>query len=305
MIFSFLHPEYLLLLLIIPFFFLIHLFSLENKKKFALKFANFNAISKIEGVDFFSRSIVPLFLNLLIFLLIVLSVSGFTLHVSRQSSSFSFVLTIDNSQSMLADDFSPSRLAVAKQVAKNFVDIVPGISIGVVSFSGNSVIEQGMTQDKNEIKSAIDNIELSGVFGTDLYEAIITSANLLKGEENKAIILLSDGQINVGTIDQAVDYAIDEDVIIHTIAMGTKGGGRTDYSISKLDEDSLRSISYMTGGNYSTVETQQALTQSFAEILKITKKRVSIDTSGYLILIAIILFAIKFFLDNTKYFYFP
>jgi len=305
MIFSFSHPEYLFLLLIIPFFFLIHFFSLENRKKFALKFANFNAISRIEGVEFFSKSITPLLLNLFIFLLIVLAVSGLTLHVSKQSSSFSFVITIDNSQSMLADDFSPNRLAVAKEVAKNFVDTVPGVNIGVVSFSGSSRIEQDMSQDKSEIKNAIDNIGLSGVFGTDLYEAVITSANLLKGEENKAIILLSDGQINVGTIDQAIDYAIDEDVIIHTIAMGTKEGGRTDYAISKLDEDSLKSISYMTGGNYSTAETPEALAQSFAEISKFTKKRVSIDVSRYLILFAILLFSLKFFLENTKYFHFP
>ncbi len=306
MIFSFSHPLYLFLLFIIPIFFLIHFLSLKNRKKVALKFANFDAISRIQGVDFFSKNIILLLLSLFIILLMVLAVSGLTFHISKQSSSFSFVIAIDNSQSMQADDFSPNRLTVSKQVAKDFVDTIPyGADIGVVSFSGSSYIEQDISQDKNEIKNAIGNIELSGFGGTDLYEAVITSTNLLKNKENKAIVLLSDGQINVGTIEQVIDYAIGDDVIVHSIAIGTKEGGKTDYAISKLDEDSLKSLSYMTGGNYFTAETKDALAESFAEILKLTKKKVSIKVSDYLILFAVILFAIKFFLENTKYFYIP
>ena len=110
-------------------------------------------------------------------------------------------------------------------VAKDFVDAIPyEINIGVVSFSGSSYIEQDVSLDKSDIKNAIGNIELSGFGGTDLYEAVITSTNLLENEENKAIVLLSDGQINVGTIGDAIDYANENDVIIHTIAMGTKEG---------------------------------------------------------------------------------
>ena len=185
MIFSFSHPLYLFLLFIIPIFFLIHFLSLKNRKKVALKFANFDAISRIQGVDFFSKNIILLLLSLFIILLMVLAVSGLTFHISKQSSSFSFVIAIDNSQSMQADDFSPNRLTVSKQVAKDFVDTIPyGADIGVVSFSGSSYIEQDISQDKNEIKNAIGNIELSGFGGTDLYEAVITSTNLLKNKEN-------------------------------------------------------------------------------------------------------------------------
>ncbi len=304
MIFSFSHPQYLFLLFIIPIFFMIHFFSLGNRKRVALKFANFDAIARIQGVDFFSKNIVILSLSLLIIFSMVLAVSGLNVQVSKESSSFSFVIAIDASESMEADDFYPNRIAVAKQTAIDFINEAPEIRVGIVSFSGNAYIDQDMSEDKVEVKNAINNIKIGGWGGTDLYEAVITSANLLEDEEYKAIILLSDGQINVGKLDDIIDYAQKKDVIIHSIAIGTKEGGRTTYAISKLDEDSLKSVSYNTGGDYFLAENKEALSQSFLDILKLTKKKVSIRLSDYLVLFAIALFAIEFFLANTKYFNF-
>lgn len=306
MIFSFSHPQYLFLLFSIPIFFLIHFFSLSNRKKIALKFANFDAISKVEGVDFFSKNIFILFLSLIIVSSMILAVSGLTFHTFKESTSFSFVIAIDHSQSMQADDFFPDRLTVSKQVAKDFIDTIPyETEIGIVSFSGSSYIRQDMSQDKSGTKNAIDKIELSQFGGTNIYEAVITSTNLLRNQENKTIILLSDGQINSGTIEDVTDYANKNDVIIHTIAIGTKEGGTTEYTISKLDEETLQTISEVTGGDYFVAETSEALTESFGKILNLTKKKVSIELFNYLITIAIILFIIKFFLTNTRYFPLP
>ena len=306
MIFSVSHPQYLFLLFVIPLFFLIHFFSLSNRKKGALKFANFEAIAKIRGVDFFSKNIVIFILSVLIVSLMILAISGLNFNTTKESSSFSFVIAIDSSQSMQANDFLPDRLTASKQVAKNFVDTIPyGANIGVISFSGSSYIEQDLLQDKSEVKTAIGNIELSGFGGTDLAEAIITSTNLLENEENKAVILLSDGQINVGTIEDAVDYANDNNIIVHTIAIGTKEGGQTAYAISKLDEDSLRSIAYMTGGNYSSAETKEALVESLGSILQLTKQKVSINLSNYLILLSIFFLILRFLLTNTRYISLP
>ncbi len=303
MIFSFTHPQYLFLLFIIPLFFIIHFYSLSNRKRVALKFANFDAISRIQGIDFFSKNIVILFLSLFIIALMIFAVSGLTVQIFKQSSSFSFVVIIDASESMGADDFKPDRITVAKQTAIDFVDEATlGVKIGVVSFAGSAYIEQDITEDKMEVKNTINKIEVEGWGGTDLYEAVITSTNLLEDEEHKAIILLSDGQINVGKIEDIIDYANKKDVIINSIAMGTKQGGKTLYAISKLDEDSLKSVAYNTGGNYFLAENKETLSQSFLDVLKLTKTKVSIRLFNYLILFAIILFVINFFLSNTRYF---
>ncbi|MBU0894021.1 MAG: VWA domain-containing protein [Nanoarchaeota archaeon] len=304
--FTFSHPQYLFFLFALPLLFFIHFLSLSNRKKVALRFANFEAISKIQGVDFFSKNVVTLFLNLFIVFFLILAVSGLTMHVLKEASSFSFVIAIDSSQSMEADDLYPNRLDVSKQTAVEFLETIPfGSKIGIISFSGSSYIEQDLTEDKIELTNAIGSIQLSGFGGTDLYEAVITGSNLLKNEDSKAIILLSDGQINVGTIDDSIDYAHKNDVIIHSIAIGTQEGGMANYAISKVDEDSLKSIAYNTGGSFFSVETGEELSESFLAISSLTEKKVAIGLASYLLVFAIVLFVIQFFLSNTRYLNLP
>jgi len=300
--FSFAHPQYLFFLFSIPLIIFIHFLSLGSKKKRALTFANFDAISKIEGVDFFSKNVIILFLNILIVTALIFAISGLTFHTFMESSSFSFVLALDSSQSMEADDFLPSRIVIAKEKAMEFIDSAPvDVKIGLISFSGGSKIEKDLTKRKDELKHAMNSIGIGGYGGTDIYEAVLTGSNLLKNEEHKAIILLSDGQINVGSVDDAIEYANDNQVIVHSIGMGTKEGGNTEYWFSKLDDDSLKSLSYNTGGTYTSAENEENLTRAFSGIFDLTKRKVAIDLFDYLLMIALILLIIGFFLTNTRY----
>jgi len=294
---SFTHPLYLLFLFVIPILIFFHFYGLKNMKGKALKFANFEAIARVKGIDLYSKNILLLIFNILFVVLLVFSLAGLSLHKEVRTSSFSFVIAIDNSESMSALDLSPNRLAVAKETAKGFVSNLPyQSSIGVISFSGNSRIEQLLTENKQEAKLAIDNIEISDVKGTDVYEAISNSIEVLKNEKNKAIILLSDGQVNVGDINEAIDYAKYTEVLIHTIGMGTIEGGETSYGLSKLDEDSLKSLAYNTGGKYFNAQNKPELEKSFNDIIMETSKIGRIDLSFYLIVIVIVLFIIKEFL---------
>lgn len=300
--FSFSHPQYLIFLLIIPAMFFIHFLSLTSRKKTALKFANFDAISRIQGVDFFSKNLVILFLNIFIVLSLIFAISGLTLHTTMESSSFSYVIAIDSSQSMNANDLSPNRMDAAKETAVNFVENSPAdIRFGVISFSGSSRIERDMTDKKDEVVMALKDIILSGYGGTDLYEAVLSSTILLKNDKQKSVILLSDGQINVGTIEEAISYANENDVIVHTIGIGTLEGGMTEYAISKLDEDSLKSLAYNTGGVYARIYDKENLTKFFSQALSLTQRKVSISLLEYLIIFAIVVLLIEFFLNNTKY----
>jgi Ca-activated chloride channel family protein len=302
MFISFSNPEYFLFLLLIPLLFLIHLFTLRNKNKNALNFANFEAISRVKGRGLISKNISILILSVLLVLLLVLAVSGVNLHVLKKASSFSFVIAIDTSSSMAAKDIFPSRLEAAKETSNKFIEALPSNTrVGVVSFSGNSFIHQDVTDNKYLLASAVNEIELSDVEGTDIGEAVITSSNLLISENSKAIVLLSDGQINVGGIDKTIEYANKNNVIINTIAIGTEQGGETEYGISKLDEDSLKALSYNTEGNFFNANEKQGLLSSFENAMNLTEKKVAIDLTPYLIIASLIVFLIEFFLLNTRY----
>jgi Ca-activated chloride channel family protein len=243
-----------------------------------------------------------LFINVIVVLSLVFAVSGLTVHVMAKASSFSFVLAIDSSKSMEADDFSPSRIAVAKETAKEFVSKSPlGTRIGIISFSGGTKIERDMTDRKDELGSAIDGISVGGLGGTDIYEAVLTSTNLLKNDDNRAIIILSDGQINVGNIEDAIDYANYYNAVVNTIGMGTVEGGNTEYGLSKLDEDSLKSLAYNADGKYFSAESKENLSLAFSDMFNIIEKKVAVNLSDYLLIFALILLVLEFFLSNTRY----
>lgn len=299
---SFLFPLYLFFLFLIPLFIFIHLVTMKSTRATALKFANFDAIAKIKGVDFISKSIFILVLSILIVLLLSLSLAGTTLHTEIDAASYSFVLALDTSKSMEADDIAPNRMGAAKTAAENFVDFVPlATRVGVISFSGNALIEQDLTDSKILMKQAIRNIEISEIAGSDLAEAVITGTNLLKGDESRAIILLSDGQINVGGIDEIIDYANKNNVVVHTIGIGTEEGGRTSYGFSKLDEDTLKALAFNTGGEFFRAVDEAELDLSFRNGIDRTRRKVSINLSSYLLIAAILLFALEYYLINSRY----
>jgi Ca-activated chloride channel homolog len=303
MAFSFVRPSYLFLLVLVPLLIFIHFIILRRQRSHALTFANFDAIARVKGIDILSKNLFGLVFTAIILVFLILSVSGLTYHRNQFASSFTFTIAIDSSRSMEANDFSPSRMEVAKEVAIDFVDAAPsGSKMAILSFAGNAFIEQDVTDSKSQLKQSIENIQISGVGGTDINEAIITSSNLIIESESKSIILISDGQINVGTIDDAIDYANGRDVIVHAIAMGTAEGGETTFGgLTKVDEDILKALAFNTGGQFFKAETRDELAESFREIMGLKIGRVSTDLTPYLILIAMILFVIEYLLVNTRY----
>lgn len=302
MMLEFYHPNYLYLLFLIPLLIVIHFISLKTERSRAVKFANFEAIARIKGVDIYSKNLVVLSISIVIVILLSLSLAGLTVHTQVKTSKMSFVLAIDASKSMEANDFTPNRMGAAKSIAENFVRSQGlGTRIGIVSFSGNSFIEQKITDDKDLLVSKIEKIGIKELGGTDIAEAVITSTDMLADENYKAILLLSDGQINVAGLDDAVNYAKDNDVIIYSIAIGTAEGGQTAFGISKVDEDSLKALSYNTGGIFFSTKNNQDLQDAFDKISVTEVGNVAIELSKYLLIMAVVLFVIEFFLSDTRF----
>ncbi len=302
MIVYFAKPNFLLLLGLVPLIILIHFIVLRRKRAFALKFANFEALARVKGVDLLSKNIVVLIITILMIILLTFSLSGISMNRVIYSSSSSFVIAVDTSRSMEAIDISPNRLEAAKDAALSFVEGLPaGSRVGIISFSGNAFIEQEVTDDKTLLRQGIGRIQLSSVGGSDLGEAVITSSNLLKGEEVKSVILISDGQINVGTLEELIDYANQNGVIVHVIGIGTEEGGETTYGSSKIDREALQSIAYNTNGKFFEIGTKESLDQSFSDVLELRIKKVPLNLSPYFILGALFLFILEYILVNTRY----
>jgi Ca-activated chloride channel family protein len=299
----FFYPKFLLLLLLVPFFIFIYLFSLVYNKKKAVLFGNFEAMERFYDMEFFSKNFLALYLNLGILILVVFALAGTSISFNIDTSSFSHVIAIDTSGSMAADDLAPSRLAVAKEEAKKFVDLLPiGVEVGVIGFSGDALIYQMLDTSKIKAKMGIQEIDYGIIQGTNIYNALISANKVFEGRQMKAVTLISDGQINVGDAPQIIRYLNRNNIVVNTIAVGTEEGGLTELgTISKVDEDFLKALSFNSGGHFFRVKDINDLDESFQELVNETYKEVSIDLTFYLLLLVVLLFTILWIMHNLRF----
>ena len=144
------------------------------------------------------------------------------------------VLTLDVSRSMLAEDVSPNRMDAAKTAAKDFLGMLPnGFNVALVAFAGSASVVVAPTPDRGVIARAIENLQVapSTAIGEGIF-ASIEALDMVPADPKHpqevapaAIVLLSDGATNIGrnSVDAARE-ARDKDVPVYTIAYGTADG---------------------------------------------------------------------------------
>jgi len=243
-------------------------------------------------------------IRVLILILFIFSISGFTIIYTGIASNYDYVIAMDNSNSMIVDDFTPSRLQAAKTAAINFLDqISPDNKVGIVAFSSTAYSQSELTDDKFKVGQVIRNIELSSTGGTDIGEALVTGANLLMGSENaKAIILITDGQSNVGLpVADAIEYINLRQVTVYTIGIGTEEGADFYGAQLVLDETTLKNIALSTSGEYYRAEDEVQLQDAYSRIANSMERKITQRLDLWFTIIALFLLIFEWTLINTKY----
>ena len=206
------------------------------------------------------------------------------------------LLVIDQSSSMLAQDFKPNRLEAAKDVAKTFIKDREGDRLGIIVFAGESYIQCPLTRDIDVLLEFTDEIKIIDREhdGTAIGMAIANSINRLRESEakSKTIILLSDGSNNQGELEPvtAAELAEKFDIKIYTVAAGTRGlapypvtdawGRQVIQKVQvDVDEESLKEIAEITGGQFFRATDNQSLKKVYEEID--TLERTEIEVTEY------------------------
>ena len=300
---SFLYPKFLALLLLVPFFVFVYFFSIIYNKKKAVLFANFEAMERFHDIEFFSKNFAALYVNLIVLILLVFALAGTAIAFNVDTSAFSYVIAIDTSSSMATEDVFPNRLGAAVEEAKDFIDLLPiGVEVGIVAFSGDAEVLQMLDTSKLKLKMALDAVDYGRIQGTNIYNALITANKIFDLRQMKSVILISDGQLNVGDAPQIIRYINRNNLIVNTIAVGTEEGGMTEFdTISKVDEDFLKSLAFNSGGKFFRVKDIGDLDETFNSLIRETSKEVVIDLSFYLLLSAILMFTILWILYNLRF----
>ncbi|MFH1506109.1 MAG: VWA domain-containing protein [archaeon] len=307
-------PDMLWFLLAIPLLFLLHFYALKYIKSKGLKFANFGALKRITGKKILTTNLFLLVLRLVIITFVVFAAAGTVLWYEGLSNENDFVIAIDTSASMLAGDFEPNRLEAAKEEGKRFINnLETEARIGLISFSGISLVEQELTTEKNKVRDMISEIEPSPAGSTDLAGAIITGTNmLLNSPKGGAIILITDGSATTGVylIDalvRSIDYAKEKHIKVHAVGIGTNTGPigylPEYYNVSAVfNEENLVLITNETGGMYVQASSNEGLRKAYDDINDASLlANLHFDLTYYLILAALILIFVEWGLLNTKF----
>ena len=158
---SFLWPQALWLLLAAPALIALYIVLLRRKKKNALRYASLGLVREAVGPGHRFRRHVPPLLFLLAMIALIVAVARPSATITLPSEQRTIILAIDVSLSMRANDVEPSRIAAAREAAKEFVREQPSdVRIGIVSFAGSASVVQKPTRDRDELVTAIDRLQL-------------------------------------------------------------------------------------------------------------------------------------------------
>ena len=323
----FYNPEFLWLLILIPFFILWEYKNRKSKHSY-LKISSTKGFShkslKIKVIP-----ILNIFRYLAIIMLILAIARPQIIDVSTQtktSRGIDIVIAVDISSSMLAQDLKPNRLDALKSVAKEFINDRVNDRIGLVVYAGESYTRTPVTTDKSIIINSLDEIKFDGVIddGTAIGMGLATSVNRLKdsNSKSKVIILLTDGVNNSGFIDPntAADLAVSFGIKTYTIGLGSNGNALAPVAINpngtfrfgltkvEIDESLLNSIATQTGGLYFRATDNEKLKEIYQEINKLEKTEVeefkySNATEKYRVfaLISFVLIFVEWLLRTTLF----
>lgn len=215
-------------------------------------------------------------------------------YTNTTTEGIDIVMAVDVSTSMLAKDFIPDRLSVAKEVASEFIGNRTGDRIGIVVFAGESFTQSPLTTDQSTLQTMLGRIT-SGVIedGTAIGNGLATSINRLRESDSKSkvVILLTDGVNNRGEISPltAAKIAKDMGIKVYTIGIGRHGtapypvfderGREVDVVNMKveIDEKILRDIATQTGGEYFRATDKKTLEAIYEQINTLEKSRVEVE----------------------------
>jgi Ca-activated chloride channel family protein len=291
---TFAHPQYFILLLLIPLF----IFWLRKNKNNKPSFT----ISSLKGLQNSAASTIQKWapiLNLLrilsmFFLIIALArPQSSNINETVNSEGLDIVLSMDISGSMLAEDFKPNRIEAAKKVANEFILNRPTDRIGLVIFSGESFTQCPLTTDQNILREQLKSIR-SGLLedGTAIGMGLATAVERLRNSKakSKIIILLTDGVNNAGLIDPitALEIAKAYKIRVYTIGVGTEGtapyptqdafGNMVMQQMPvQIDEGLMQKISKETGGKYYRAKDNNSLSKVYKEIDQLEKTKIEIN----------------------------
>ena len=248
-----------------------------GKKKAINKFAKLSTLSKIFNGFSNNRSTFKYILFRLAIGMLIIAASNPQYGENERtvaSKGIDIMIALDISKSMMAEDIIDeyNRLDIAKLSIGKLMNELRGDHVGIVVFAGEAYKQLPLTPDYQVAKLFLKNIgtDMISSQGTDIGNAIELCMSSFSEERknNKAIVIISDGEDHEEMAVKAAKEATEEGVVICTVGMGSEKGvpipivrnGKKigikkdkDEStvLTKLNEENLIQIAQAGNGTYT------------------------------------------------------
>lgn len=179
------------------------------------------------------------------------------------------VLVVDVSNSMLAEDVTPSRIERTRYAISRLVERMKEDRLGIVAFAEEAEVVLPITGDYKMAEAMVKRLSPSLIAhqGTDIGEALevalLSFTNSTKESKSRVVILITDGEEHNQRTEAAIEQAVAEGVMVCAIGIGTPEGTPLKINgeliededgkmvVTKLGEPLLQHIAEATGGIYT------------------------------------------------------
>lgn len=184
----------------------------------------------------------------------------------ERSQGVEMMLVVDVSNSMLAEDFTPTRLDRTRYAIDKLLSQMKQDRVGIVVFAGEAKVQLPITTDYRMARNFTKRLSpnLVSVQGTNLADAIDLSTLSFSNEADasRVLIIITDGETHdVGALE-AAERANDKGINIFTVGIGSPEGAPIQIDgefikdedgemvVSRLNEELLQAIANKGKGGY-------------------------------------------------------
>lgn len=289
--FRFANPDMLYLLLLVPLLAGVFVYAAIDRNKRIRRFGNPDTVKTLmpdasAGRDRFKFILLMLAVTVLVFALARPQFGSKLKEVKREG--IELMIAVDVSNSMLAEDFEPSRLERTKYAITRLLEGLRQDRVGLIVFAGDAYVQLPITSDYLTARNFVERISPTMVSkqGTAIGAAIDLAVNSFssQSENSRAVILITDGENHEDDAVAAAKRAADKGIKVYAIGIGTPAGAPVkidgeylrdengDMVVSKLDEKSLREIALSTDGAYIRSTNQSLGLAEIIDKIKATEK---------------------------------
>lgn len=280
------YPEYLWALAVIPVGGVIGFFLLRNSLNRILSASGElrrKEVTNIYSVRYFVSAV--LFAGALAGLVIAAAEPEWgeeTVEDDRRGLEIAYVIDVSNS--MLAEDIEPSRLARSRSVARAIAGRFPEAHSSVIIFKGAATVLVPMTEDSVAFELAMSNLSggLITTAGTSIRDGLTAALDAFPegSPRHRIVILFTDGDELQDSVNDISEELRNGSIPILTVQAGTSAGatiplptggvlrdGDGNPVVVSVDESVLQRVADLTDGRLFRL-TDTAVTQGIVDELQ-------------------------------------